>query len=565
MQKSKARSPVNSQQKFTHAQVRAWRKGADGFLQWLVDIQPRVPSARGGFEVFVPAPFQVDAIRAALEQNPDGTWKYTTIALSYPRRHSKTTLCALLCLWRFTNFTGENVLCIANSERQMTAVGFGLAKKIVLNTPFLLSLIGRDNITLYKMEFPRLQNTMRTMSCNIAGLYGEKITVGWCSEIHAAANDEAMQVLASSLGDSLNSWLLVDSTVDATGGPLHRLEQLRETGEDPTVFVHRLQYRDLAEAVEKSPPWIRREWLKSRAAQLLPAVFATQHLNQRGAASNNLFALADIERAQDRLPMPFTLDDLTAIAGGRTFACGGGLDRAYFGSLHGDSTIWTSVAKVAGENGREPDYYVLNQQSILGSLGTLIKRAIVADSEAYSLQNICIEAYNAQDIATWSVERRLPTEIIHATNTAQTPAFMELYRIVKEGRLHFSDTLKDLAREMGTFLYELKADKPRFGSDKWHDDRVYSLCWAIYSLRQQELAAFVLDSVICKSKSQHARLCYLRSGDMVLLCSQDCPSHRKVDAMFRQYMSRNVESELQLPQFYQSMVNMPGITAYKAI
>lgn len=554
-----------AQKRFTAAQVKAWRNGADGFLQWIADIQPRVPSARGGFEIFVPAPFQVEAIRATLVQNQDGTWKYTTIALSYPRRHSKTTIMGLLALWRFCNFVGENILCIANSERQSVSVGFGLVKKIVLNTPFLLSLIGRDNVQMFKLEFPRLQNTMRTMSCNVAGLYGEKITVGWCSEIHAAANDEAMQVLASSLGDSLNSWLLVDSTVDAIGGPLHRLEQLQETGEDPTVFVHRLQYRDLAEALEKSPPWIRKDWLKSRAAQLLPAVFATQHLNQRGAASNNLFALADIERAQDRLPMPFTPEDLTTLAGGRSFVCGGGLDRAYFGSLHGDSTIWTSVAKVAGENNREPDFYVLNQQSILGSLGTLIKKAIMADSERYSMKNVCIEAYNAQDIATWAVERQLPTEIIHATNTAQVPAFMELYRIVKEGRLHFADTLKDLAREMETFLYELKAGQPRFGSDKWHDDRVYSLCWAVYSLRQQELAAYTLDSVICRSKSQHAPLCYLRSGDMVLLCASDCPAHRKVDSMYRQYMGRNVESELQLPQFYQSMVNMNGIRSYRAI
>jgi hypothetical protein len=547
---------------FTAAQVRAWR---NDFLQWIADVEPRVPSARGGFEVFRPAPFQVEAIRAALERNSDGTWKYTTIGLSYPRRHSKTTLIALLCLWRFTCFTCENIVAIANSERQITATGFSLAKKIVLNTPLLLAMIGRENVQTYKMEYPRLQNSMRTMSCNVAGLYGERVTVAWCSEIHAATSDEAMQVLASSLGDSLNSWLLIDSTVDAIGGSLHRLEQLMETGEDPTVFVHRLQYRDLDQALAESPPWIRRDWLKSRAAQLLPAVFATQHLNQRGAASNNLFALADIERAQDRLPMPFTVDDLTAIAGGRTFACGGGLDRAYFGSLHGDATIWTSVAKVAGENGQEPDYYVLHQQAVLGSLGTLIKKAIIADSERYSLQNICIESYNAQDIATWAVERQLPAETIHATNTHQAPAFMELYRIVKEGRLYFSDTLKDLAREMETFLYELKGDKPRFGSDKWHDDRVYSLCWAIYSLRQQELAAYTLDSVVCASKSQHARLCYLRSGDMVLLCSQDCPSHRKVDAMFRQYMARNVESELQLPQFYQSMVKMPGITSYKAI
>jgi hypothetical protein len=545
--------------KFTPAQVKAWRNGADGFLQWLTDIEPRVPSAKGTYEIFQPEPFQADAIHDALALKEDGTYQYITIALSFPRRHSKTTLAALLSLWRLCNFANENIVCIANTERQSVSVGFGLCKKIVLNTPFLLALIGKDNVLTYRIDLPKLQSSMRTMSCNISGLYGEKVTVGWCSEIHAAANDEAMQVLASSLGDSLNSWLLVDSTVDAVGGPLHRLEQLHETGEDPTVFVHRIEYRSLDEALEKSPPWISRDWLRSRQKQLLPAVFATQHLNQRSAASNNLFALTDIQRAQGRLPLPFTADDLINIAAGRTFATGGGLDRAYFGSLQGDATIWTSVAKIADATGGEPHFYVLNQKNILGSLGSGIKKAILADMEAYKLTNSVIEAYNAQDIATWAAEMQIPAEVFHATNTAQVPAFMELYRIVKEDRLHFSDKLKDLAREMETFLYELVNGQPRFGSDKWHDDRVYSLVWAVHSLRQKELAAYTLKNIVCESKSPHARLCYMRRGELILPCSEYCPSHKKVTAMYLQHRTTRVESDLTLPEFYKALVKVEGI------
>lgn len=552
--------------KVTPEKVRAWRDGAEGFLLWVKDVEPRIQSRKGGFEVFKPDAFQVEAIREALARDESGNWRFQTIAFSFPRRHSKTTINALLVTWRFTLWgPGENIKVMANSERQTLSVGFSMVKKIILNTPFLLSQVGRENLRAYDILLPKLQNVIQAVSCNVSSLYGEKITCGWVSEIHAAASDEAMQILASSLGDTEGSWLLIDSTVDAVGGPLHRLEQLQETEEDPTVFVRRLEYRDLAEALEKSPPWIDRAWLRSRQKQLLPAIFATQHLNQRSAAANNLFVLDDIKAAQEVVPCPMASEDLERIAAGRKYATGGGLDRAYFGSLHGDATIWTSVAKVADADGGEPHYWILNQKNILGSLASGIKREIAGDVGRYGLGNVVIEAYNAQDVATWAMEQKIPCEIIHATGTNQVPAFMELYRIVKEGRLHFSVKLEDLAREMETFLYELKGDKPKFGSDKWRDDRVYSLVWAVYSLRARELAVYELPDIICDSRSSHASFCYLRDGDLILPCSTRCEAHKRCEVMFLQHRAARVESELTLPEFFTAMVNVPGVRTYRAI
>ena len=106
---------------FTREQVRGWRDGADGFFHWLKDVKPRVPSSRGGFEVFHPVDFQMAAVRDALARKDNGDWKYTTIAFSFPRRHSKTTLMALLVLWRFTTRATQNIVCLATSERQITA------------------------------------------------------------------------------------------------------------------------------------------------------------------------------------------------------------------------------------------------------------------------------------------------------------------------------------------------------------------------------------------------------------------------------------------------------------
>lgn len=551
--------------KLTADQVRAWRNGAAGFLQWVKDVQPRIPARKGGFEVFRPADFQEDALREALAV-VEGRWKYQTIAFSFPRRHSKTTLMGLLVVWRFTLFgPNENIVVMANSERQTLSVGFSLVKKIILNTPFLVSQVGRENLRTYEIQYPQLQNMIQAVSCNVAGLYGQKITCGWVSEIHAAANDDAMQVLASSLGDTEGSWLLLDSTVDGPGGPLHKLEQLQDSGEDPTIYVKRVEYADLDEALAKSPPWIDRTWLKSREKQLLPAVWATQHLNQRVASSTNLFAPGNIKRCMEPVPCPILPDDLDKITEGRRLVTGGGLDRAYFGSLHGDSTIWTSVAKVAEPDDGEAHFWVLNQKAILGSLAHSIKKEIVRDRDRYSLKNVVFEAYNAQDLYLWAAEQQIPCEVIHATSTAQVPAFMELYRIVKENRLHFSAGLEALAREMETFMYELKGDKPKFGSDKFHDDRIYSLAWAVHSLRAQELAVYELQDIICDSRSRHAVACYLRQGDLILPCSQTCEAHKRCEAMWMKHRAARVESELTLPQFFQAMVSVSGVRSYHTV
>ena len=556
---------MSQTKKFTKQQVQAWRTGgACGFFAWLSDVQPQVPSARGGFVTFEPEPFQVDALRAALEQTESSDWKYTTIAFSFPRRHSKTTLMALLVLWRFTTQRTQNIVAMATNERQATSTGFALVRSILVNTPALLGMVGAENVHKWHIDYPALQNSLRTVSSNAASLYGEKITVGWVTELHAFCDDAPMQVLASSLGDTLNSWLLIDTTVDGIGGPLHRLEQLAESGEDPTIFVRRIEYADLAEALERSPAWIRREWLRSRKAQLLPATFATQHLNKRAEASNNLFALADIEACAERLSLPLTREDVDAWAQGRAWIAGGGLDRAYFASMHGDKTIWTSVAKIASVGGEEPHYLVLNQQNIFGSMAGGIKKAILADNERYGLQNIVIEAYNSQDVGLWAQERGLPSELLHATNTAQAPAFLELYRIVQERRLHYSDKLEDLANEMRTFVYELVNGAPRFGDRNIHDDRVYSLCWAIYALRQTELAAYVLSNIICDKTSQYSRFCYLRTGDAVLACARDCPTHAQVQGMYLQHTRTTPDSDMTLADFFANCVQVKGARMYAA-
>ena len=54
----------------------------------------------------------------------------------------------------------------------------------------------------------------------------------------------------------------------------------------------------------------------------------------------------------------------------------------------------------------------------------------------------------------------------------------------------------------------------------------------------------------------------MRRGDLVLACSEDCPAHRRVAAMFLQHRSNRVESDITLPIFFKNMVKVEGARVF---
>jgi hypothetical protein len=351
---------------------------------------------------------------------------------------------------------------------------------------------------------------------------------------------------------------LIDSTVGSRSGPLYRLVGLVERGEDPATFVSTRSYADLADALERSPAWISRPWLTSRSKQMLPGEFSRYHLNRWSSGSNALFSESDLAAAVVDLPHPVPLEALRAFANGRKFLVGGGLDRAYGFSLHGDSTITTIVAKIATDDG-EAEYVVLDQRRILFSSAAGIKTAFHEAHERYGLTNVCVESFNAQDVWTHLLERGIPAELIHATNTNQIPAFTTLHRLVAERRLRIPRALEDLIGELSVFEYDVEtAATPRFGAaGSFHDDRVYSLAWAIHALREHELAAYELGAVVCDAADHLQPLCYLFDGPHVMPCAETCPTHREVSEMYARYRERAV-SELSLVDFFRAKVKASG-------
>jgi hypothetical protein len=550
--------------KVTPAQLLAWRAGYPGFLQWLEAFSPiMIPSSGGGWEPLRLTEQQHEFLRGALELREDGSgdFRYRTILCSMPRRHSKTICMALIVAWRFTLRLNEVILVVANSEKQTLSTNYRIIRDIFRHSPKLLALIGKRAIKRFSIDYAALGNEIRAVNCSASALHGIRTTCAWVTEIHAAPSTDTLDVLSGGLGDSRNSMLLIDSTCDPIGGDFHAMEQIAQNGEDPTMYSYRVEYASLEEALEKSPPWIDRDFLRAQARRMLPAKFAAFHLNKRMAAQNLLFSPEDMDRVVcEDLPARMEPGYLADLSGGRAWVCGGGLDRAASFSLHGDETVWCVAAKVAQEEG-DAIFYVAAAEAIPFSFGKAIKKAVARDQGIFGLKNTVFEHYGAHDLSAWALEARIPNEIVFPSTNTQIPAFTHLAQIVREGRLRFSRGLAKLEQQMRRFPYEVKkSGNVTFGNERQKDDWIYALAWAVYALREQELHAYELPLIICNSSHHLAHECFLLApqGDAILGCADECEGFHRVFSMWQRHKRERVDSELNLPEFYRNLVHCQG-------
>jgi hypothetical protein len=483
----------------------------------------------------VPGPREAAEIKAALDGD------FSTVVFCWPRRHGKTLASALIIVWRFLTRKTQNIAIVANSEKQTTDTAFRTIKSIIEQTSYTKELVrcGSLNVTADKIGYPALGNVIQGFSSNPAALFGKKVTIAQISELHAAANDAAYQALASSTVDTDDGLVLVDSTVGPRSSPLFSLYNLSQSGEDPSLYFSHISYRDLQDAVNNAPRWISPAKLRSRAAQMLPQEFAQQHLNQWTGGTSALFPPDVIARATDggyRL-------DVASITGGAACVVGAGLDRAYGFSLHGDQTVTTCVVKTL--IGEEEHYYILASDKVAFSSATGIKRNLTKYRTDHGMSRAALETFNSQDIGAWGADQNFDHELISPTAERQANAFTALYQMASEGRLHIHPSFERLLSEMESFEYRVvsnahnAASLPRFEAAKGaHDDFVYSLAWAVYSLRDTELNPYEINGVHCFGQGPAPRLCILNHGDMIPPCADSCRSMREARQLYRAYQAR---------------------------
>jgi hypothetical protein len=426
--------------------------GSQGFWNWVNEVKPKVLTASNEYKVFAPTDKQRETIEDVLACDEIGKFLHSISLFIEPRRHGKSTLFALIVLWLFTSRKNLTIQLLGNTEDHSRRVQYRTLKRIIQNTPKLSRLVPDDDILIHEIRYPKMGNLVQLMAgTSTATAFGDKINILWVSDFHASPDLGPWNALQAALLDSDDSLVFIDSNVDANDGHVHALQQ--EAGNDESIFCTHTHYKDFEDFCSNAPPWINRQKAKRLEKTTLPADFSRDILGKRLDAKNALFPSDVIALCQSKYKIPVT--DLSELTRGRAYKVGGGLDRSksLFG---GDNTVWTTILKVASPEHGEPEIYVLNQKVIVPNTSRMIKKTILSDHERYNLDNVVLENYEVTDIQPWLFDQKIPCELISAHDTNQNASFPEFYRIAKEGRLHFPESLTGLESEMKTFTYTQK-------------------------------------------------------------------------------------------------------------
>ena len=544
--------------------IKLWQGGEHGFYQWLDDIQPRILTRSNKYEKFVPTARQKKFIKRVLTTDKAGRFKHSISMNVEPRRHGKSTVFSLIVLWLFTSRLNFTVQLLGSTEDHCRRTQFAALKRIINNSPLLSRLIPEANQFMFTVTFPELQNQIQFSASNTASAFGDKINLLWVSDLHSFVDFGPFNALQAALLDSENSLIFVDSNVDSTDGPVHSLEKEAKT--DPEMHCQYTSYRDFEHFKKAAPPWIDRKKAARLEKTTLPADFKRDVLGQRSDAKNALFSAMIIDQCRDSYRVPVA--DIQILTKGRAYKIGAGLDRAksLIAGPRGDFTVWTVVLKVANLTG-EPEYYVLNQHRFLINAAKSIKSVILADHKRYGLDNCVLENYETADIHAWMLENQIPCELISPHSTNQEASFPEMYRVMNEGRLHFSKDLEIFESELSTFSYTRRQNGSYafgHGSEKFHDDTVYSTNWAIHSLRKEVLNLFEIDCIQCDNRSKNRHMCFLMGGGLEMFCKERCVAYQEVEEMWRQYRLFNEDSEITIPDFFHGFVRVTGPVIYQS-
>lgn len=545
-----------------------WQDGEAGFYNWLSDIEPKILVRNNRYEPFTPTPKQRAFIRQVLKVDKAGRFVHSLSLNIQPRRHGKSTAFALIVLWLFTSRRNFTIQLLGSSEDHCRRVQFATLKKIIAASPRLSKLIPPANQFSWTIVFPELSNQIQFSASNLSTSFGDRLNLLWVSDLHSFVDFGPFNALQASLLDSQDSMVFIDSNADNVDGPVHSIQ--KEAATDPSIYSNYTSYRDFEHFKKEAPSWIDRAKAARLEKTTLPADFKRDILGQRSDAKNALFSTELIEQARDKYKVPVT--DIATLTQGRAYKVGGGLDRArsLIAGPRGDSTVWTTIIKVAGKVGSEPEYYILNQVSFLVNSAAAIKSVILEDHKQYKLDNLIFEATETADLYTWALEKQIPCELISPHSTNQNASFPMLYQSFKEGRFHFSEDLTDFASELSTFTYQRLANGGHsFGhsQQKFHDDTVFSVNWAMFSLRSHILNLFELSGIQCANRSPRRPLCFLFGGsaDFREGCGRRCEAYSEVHDMYRQFKSFQTESEMTLPGFHQAYVKVTGAVLYQNV
>lgn len=183
-------------------------------------------------------------IRPAVARDERGMLVHHTVVNCQPRGEGKSFQTVMLILWRFFCIPGQTIILGANSASQSRFALYDIIKKMILNSPQCLEILGRDNI---KEKHVALTNSHGDVMSRIiavsafTGIYSNITGFGF-SEIFDMKNPKFYYQLDSSRRNIPNAQGYIDSTVSTKDHILYTLYEnspLRHNEDDGIMYMYR--------------------------------------------------------------------------------------------------------------------------------------------------------------------------------------------------------------------------------------------------------------------------------------------------------------------------------------
>ena len=443
-----------------------WRADIVTWAQECVWVRSPETGTKGPL---VLADHQRDFLREATQRDEAGHFTNRTCVISTPKREGKTLCAALLGAWRASCFEDQRGYVLANSERQAQSNIFDAIAGFFRDSPDLRGLIPQDGFGRRRLSFPLSRSFVEALPCNEATTQGLAVDFLLSDELHAAENPRAFEFLSNQT-EAADAQVIVASQAGAPvdSNPIWRLHQARE--EAGILFLYLTEHR---------LPWAVA--LAERAKKtLLPGEWSYQHENAWGACGLKLLPASLVEAVCLSYLQPQRREDWRLLVdnwGLRDCPCviGVGLDRAGVGRS-GDRTVWTVTARFQRQDG--DTLFAVVRQDVLptGSEAEVLQ----ADRETREIfgepRGMIFEYYGCSDL----VEKVSGARLEAPSAQRQQGLFNRLYRLFEEERICFPEECGLLKEELVRFEYDAEREGlTRFGTQRGHDDTVYSLAWSL--------------------------------------------------------------------------------------
>ncbi len=238
---------------------------------------------------------QKEVARNALRM-VDGKFLYRLIVLCWPRGEGKSLFVCLIQLWKFFNWSRQQIVLGANSKDQVTFVHFDIIRDIILNSPNLLASVGKKNILEKKIRITDDKGNDVSVIRAISSFSGivSNITGYTFSEIFDMKNPKFFVQLDGSIRNIPNAIGVIDSTVSAKS---HILYKLFESYMDRTSKTIYFDYRFSKEgnAEDYWNPNMSQAQLNDYRAKFPLGDFERYFLNVWSSSSQRIFTSEMLE------------------------------------------------------------------------------------------------------------------------------------------------------------------------------------------------------------------------------------------------------------------------------